>query len=585
MQRLTRALGLVAVVQLAAAQRDCYATCTTADDWECGIVPCIDNDLWGSVNSCGRHGGDFHPLYEDDLVRMNLRDQRMMSRCNLYTRMYGNTNPPVKFAEQRCISDPEHPANCVAEGAHTDGSFRVSNISQQAGCRNAQIDYVYVVNHTFMAPQNRGTVWGYCDSEARPSSEICVPCTRTGSPSTAPTRVPTLSPGSEAYFHVRSNEGDANCTVHGHCVSNREHGSQESCQIQAVQAMSLNVTFFEVETASQGCGNACNCDCLRVGGAAGGCQAQPNGANFCGEDGPAASDGGMLEVEAGTMLHWSSDGGLNRGGFTICAAGDVRSFSPSTTPTTGPPTSAGPTTAGPTTRRPTTSPTRHACTDGSHSCDTTEYGICERVDSTAGFQCSCAPSHSCSDLTCTTPGHTCVRITAGPTPTPTPGPTAAPTAGPTTIPTAPTPAPTVMPTTAEPTSAPTAGTDGSAGSASTQDGDGSSSTVMIVAVVVVMLLLITGIVLGAVWFVNKKKPADDRAGSFENPMYASAPGSATAPHDSSHSPGYMDISPDYIPAPPQSSGTYASAAPGPATTGYMDVAPQAGGFDDDEEDV
>ena len=62
---------------------------------------------------------------------MNLRDQRMMSRCNLYTRMYGNTNPPVKFAEQRCISDPEHPANCVAEGAHTDGSFRVSNISQQ----------------------------------------------------------------------------------------------------------------------------------------------------------------------------------------------------------------------------------------------------------------------------------------------------------------------------------------------------------------------------------------------------------------------------------------------------------------------
>ena len=64
---------------------------------------------------------------------------------------------------------------------------------------------------------------------------------------------------------------------------------------------------------------------------------------------------------------------------------------------------------------------RHACDDGSHGCDATEFGLCLALlaPNTGGYRCGCAVGHQCSDGDCTTVGHACLRIpddpTAGPT--------------------------------------------------------------------------------------------------------------------------------------------------------------------------
>ena len=128
---------------------------------------------------------------------------------------------------------------------------------------------------------------------------------------------------------------------------------------------------------------------------------------------------------------------------------------------TAAPTTAAPTpsptrnpTANPTanpTRNPTANPaalpTRHACNDGSHHCDTTDFGICEMIcdgGDCAGHRCSCANTHLCSDGDCTSSGHTCDWITTSPAANPTQEPTAHPTAAPTASPTAPTPTPMIV---------------------------------------------------------------------------------------------------------------------------------------------
>lgn len=100
---------------------------------------------------------------------------------------------------------------------------------------------------------------------------------------------------------------------------------------------------------------------------------------------------------------------------------------------------------------PSRSPTRHACTDGTHGCDRTEYGICEQISNTAGWRCSCASTHRCSDSKCSS----CMWITISPTVTPTTSePSTSPTSSqPTTVPS--TSTPTATPSSTEPTVSPT----------------------------------------------------------------------------------------------------------------------------------
>ena len=139
----------------------------------------------------------------------------------------------------------------------------------------------------------------------------------------------------------------------------------------------------------------------------------------------------------------------------VAVSTEAPTMAPSLPPTVTP-------TAAPTlqpTSPPTLIPTQHACNDGSHGCDTTAHGICERMcgrdGSCAGFQCSCVSTHHCSDGDCTAVGHTCEWNTDGPTVAPTPAPSAAPTANPTGSPTRwPTYAPQRSPT-AAPSAAPT----------------------------------------------------------------------------------------------------------------------------------
>jgi hypothetical protein len=109
------------------------------------------------------------------------------------------------------------------------------------------------------------------------------------------------------------------------------------------------------------------------------------------------------------------------------------SGSPSSFPTQQP--SQAPT-AGPTSSQPsynptvepsysptcssTSSPTQHACDDGSHACDRTEFGTCTALISpSSGYRCGCTTTHRCSDGDCNTRGHTCVPITGDPTQSPT----------------------------------------------------------------------------------------------------------------------------------------------------------------------
>ena len=108
-------------------------------------------------------------------------------------------------------------------------------------------------------------------------------------------------------------------------------------------------------------------------------------------------------------------------------------------PITGAPTTVAPTTVAPTTSIPTAiptvsptwSPTRHACSDGSHGCDVSQYGICTALPGNQ-HTCGCAHTHHCSDGDCSSAGHTCDWNTDSPTASPTSAaPTASPTPGPT----------------------------------------------------------------------------------------------------------------------------------------------------------
>ena len=119
----------------------------------------------------------------------------------------------------------------------------------------------------------------------------------------------------------------------------------------------------------------------------------------------------------------------------------TQTASPTTPPTSSP-------------TAPTYAPTRHACTDGSHGCDQTEFGTCT-PDRRAvpPYACGCAATHHCVP-SCTATGHTCEWATFLPTSSPISdsfSPTAQPTKGPTaassgitttTLPMSPTPPPT-----------------------------------------------------------------------------------------------------------------------------------------------
>lgn len=151
---------------------------------------------------------------------------------------------------------------------------------------------------------------------------------------------------------------------------------------------------------------------------------------------------------------------------------------PSNSPTTDP--TETPTFA-PVSTQPSAVPShalsRHACDDGSHGCDSTEFGIClPLLSPSTGYRCDCADTHRCSDGDCTTVSHTCVLITSNPTGTPT---TSIPTSLPTTDPVI---SPTKIPTQLDTPS----------GSSSNDDSsDGWIDNVIIVggAVAVVVLLL------------------------------------------------------------------------------------------------
>ena len=156
------------------------------------------------------------------------------------------------------------------------------------------------------------------------------------------------------------------------------------------------------------------------------------------------------DCPGGAGCGWDRETHLCRTGFSTSSgeieelletnAGDCAHYTvaPTRAPTRAP-------TAG-----PSLAPSRHACNDGSHSCDDTEFGICEQVDSGAGHRCSCVRTHQCVP-DCETAGHTCEWITSRPTEAPT---TVAPTtAAPTDTPTGtPTGAPTTEPPTASPVS-------------------------------------------------------------------------------------------------------------------------------------
>ena len=183
--------------------------------------------------------------------------------------------------------------------------------------------------------------------------------------------------------------------------------------------------------------------------------------------------------------------------------------SPSDIPTSSSPTlfpSRLPTTGSPT-AWPTTAPTQHACDDGSHACDTTEFGTCTPLISDPDrHRCGCADGHQCSDGDCGTVGHTCVPITEAPTQSPTTNfPTSAPTAEPTTPEpmtadptTRPTTFPTILPTmfpTDAPTDAPSTATPPQSSSSNGGGGGGGNSLAIIIgailgAVVLVVLLIL-----------------------------------------------------------------------------------------------
>ena len=271
------------------------------------------------------------------------------------------------------------------------------------------------------------------------------------------------------------------------------------------------------------------------------------------------------------------------------------------------PATASPTTVAPVTPRPssapspapTANPTRHACRDGSHGCDSTARGICEELGG-GGHRCSCVSTHHCSDGNCLTPGHSCEWNTDSPTPAPTPVPTTATpttasptTASPTTTsPTpSPTPAPTLRPNARTTATTTTAIDDGSAGGAEESRGSGktdsgSSSGTVLVVVIAVAVLLVAGVVIGAAWYV-RGLPEAPRQHSFENPLYADTSGhGGNNPADAVAAPGggevggYMDV--------PAGSRTYAEVSTFPSNmgaSGYLDVNPDSAGFDDDAEDV
>ena len=120
------------------------------------------------------------------------------------------------------------------------------------------------------------------------------------------------------------------------------------------------------------------------------------------------------------------------------------SLEPSGSPTRAP--SEGPSDAP--SAAPSNRPTRHICDGDTHGCDTTEYGICERISGDPGYQCSCVTTHQCVP-DCVTANHTCEWITLPPTGNPSFAPASSPNTP------APSGSPSPLPSTAPPTSTPT----------------------------------------------------------------------------------------------------------------------------------
>ena len=157
--------------------------------WECGRVVAVDNSFWNTDNAHGVFHRDYVPMYEADLERMGLRAIEYDDGRPVYARAAGAGGAPYYVGRARCVSDPEQPGACHYEHAHFDTTLRVSDEAVAAGCPDAEIDYLYVMDddgsNLAVALQ-----WGYCEDAQLPSDELCVQVPSDGGGTCAPTPAP-----------------------------------------------------------------------------------------------------------------------------------------------------------------------------------------------------------------------------------------------------------------------------------------------------------------------------------------------------------------------------------------------------------
>eukprot|EP00035_Acanthoeca_spectabilis_P023241 m.448455 g.448455 ORF g.448455 m.448455 type:complete len:882 (+) comp19663_c0_seq1:96-2741(+) len=237
--------------------------------------------------------------------------------------------------------------------------------------------------------------------------------------------------------------------------------------------------------------------------------------------------------------------------FTCCGG---NSLAPTAVPTTAP------------TARPTLFPTEHPCITGNNGCDPTSTTCSNDLTNgepvigagtSSAHVCACRFNRGWTvRLTATTCGT--VAPTTSPTATPTATPTRSPSATPTTSPTDyptefptafPTNAPSTSPTAAPspvPTTSPTASPTNPAAASSSGGGDGAGGSLLIIIIVAVVVIVVVvavalGIAIGRGVFskgdANGAPPTQEKAVSFENPLYDGATENPMYDEDG----GYSDV--------------------------------------------
>jgi len=124
-------------------------------------------------------------------------------------------------------------------------------------------------------------------------------------------------------------------------------------------------------------------------------------------------------------------------------------------------------------------------------------------------------------------------------------------------------------------------TDSSSSSGSTAGDDGDSGTMIIVIAIVALVLIIVIVVVVFVVVKKQNESVDERAVSFENPLYDQADEGAASQDQGMYddpvmtgneNSGYMDV--------PATGEEEAEGFGGAESSGYMDISPQADGVDD-----